>query len=101
MHCVGRATSETFISLLTCQYSQCASHTSRGLLLFDRGKSSRNSFDRKSRDFVEVKDRKKTREMKISRKNSRLTSQKIFARFTPKKLEKKNSRFFFLKIWVA
>ena len=58
--------------------------------MFDREKSSRNSFDRKSRDFVEVKDRKKTREMKISR----LTSQKFFVRFTPKKLEKKNSRFF-------
>jgi hypothetical protein len=32
--------------------------------------------------------------MKILRKNLRLTSQKKFARFTPKKLEKKNLDFF-------
>jgi hypothetical protein len=60
-------------------------------------RKAREILCRKSRDFVEVKDRKKTREMKISRKNLRLTAQKNFVRFTPKKLEKKNSRFFFLR----
>jgi len=44
---------------------------------------------------------KKTREMEISRKDSRLASQKNVVRFTPKKLKKKKLEIFFLEFWVA
>jgi hypothetical protein len=70
-------------------------------VIFGREKSSRNSIDRKSRDFVEVKDRKKKSRNENLEKKLEINLTKKICEVHPKKTREKKLEIFFLEIWVA